>query len=136
MFRAVVWGILLSSLLVFTLYWNYLTTGRLHWRYAFTQLCLYCFAVFILLLPLIYLIVEAIFQDVLVWRFIKGWWSYSLLPVLFCISSVIPIHIDSVCVCLLHSLSNAGIFVSSFNLENHSFWALMCGYLICFSFSN
>ena len=31
---AVVWWSLLCFLLVFSLYWNYLTTARLHWRYA------------------------------------------------------------------------------------------------------
>ena len=46
-------------LLVFSVYWIYLTNARLLWMYLliFTQHCLTCFAVLHLLLPVIYLIV-------------------------------------------------------------------------------
>ena len=46
-------------LLVFSVYWIYLTNARLLWMYLliFTQHCLTCFVVLHLLLPVIYLIV-------------------------------------------------------------------------------
>ena len=135
MFIAVVWGSLLCFLLVFSLYWNYLTTDsdRLHRMYAFfPHSTMPYFAVFLLLVHVIYLIIvgyisKRFLSSILVlsisllvfcwgckyilnflfifaypWSLGEcscalklGWIQLCCFGLLFCISSFIPIHIES-----------------------------------------